>query len=102
MHKRFGTRELKRESDQNDGKEVRTDLKVRGGCSMSLEQHGSQEGVGGATAVAEANELRAAGLCMSAESYHWRIPSKPELVEKVVMQLKDRAESCGICGAERS
>jgi anti-sigma regulatory factor (Ser/Thr protein kinase) len=41
------------------------------------------------------------GLAVMAETFHWSIPSRPELIEKVVMALKERAESCGICNEER-
>lgn len=40
-------------------------------------------------------------VAVEAETFHWRIRSQPELVEKIVMQLKDRAEACGVCTAER-
>ena len=41
------------------------------------------------------------GLAVMAEAFHWSIPSRPELIEKTVMALKDRAEHCGICNEER-
>ncbi|HUO08814.1 MAG TPA: ATP-binding protein [Phycisphaerae bacterium] len=41
------------------------------------------------------------GLAVMAETFHWSIPSRPELIEKVVMALKERAESCGICNEDR-
>jgi hypothetical protein len=41
------------------------------------------------------------GLAVMAETFHWSIPSRPELIEKTVMALKDRAEHCGICNEER-
>src|SRR5579884_1230806 len=41
------------------------------------------------------------GLAVMAETFHWRMPSKPELIEKVVMALKDRAEACGLCTPDR-
>ena len=41
------------------------------------------------------------GLAIMAETFHWSIPSRPELIEKTVMALKDRAEHCGICNDER-
>ncbi len=40
-------------------------------------------------------------VAVEAEIFHWRIRSQPELVEKVVMQLKDRAEACGVCSPDR-
>ena len=41
-------------------------------------------------------------VAVEAETFHWRMRSRPELIEKIVMQLKDRAEACGVCHPDRS
>ncbi|MGN6368232.1 MAG: ATP-binding protein [Phycisphaerae bacterium] len=41
------------------------------------------------------------GLHVMAETFHWSLPSRPELIEKTVMALKERAERCGLCNEDR-
>ena len=41
------------------------------------------------------------GVEVPSESFRWKLASRPELVEKVVMALKDRAEASGVCEKDR-
>ena len=62
---------------------------------------GSHAVRGGARVVDGCATEWMAGVEVPSESFRWKLASRPELVEKVVMALKDRAEASGVCEEDR-